>query len=265
MATDEMSFWEHLSQLRGVIVRVGIVLSVGFIGFFSLLPYIFNTVILGPCHHNFILYVWLHELGDALGWHSDFFMQPYDVKLININLTDQFFIHLSTAFWMAMIVCLPLLLYLLWTFISPGLYPKERRYIKQAFGMGTVLFYIGATVGYFFIFPLTLRFLINYNLSSQIVNTLSFDSYMDNFLMMLCTMGIVFEMPLVTWLLASMGILNKSMLRKYRRHAIVGIFIVAAVITPTGDPFTLTIVALPLVILYELSIWVIHDPKKATS
>jgi sec-independent protein translocase protein TatC len=134
--------------------------------------------------------------------------------------------------------------------------------VVTAFSMGTVLFYAGVAVGYFFIFPLTLRFLVNYNLSSEIINTLSFGSYIDNFMMMLLIMGVVFEMPLVTWLLAVFGILKKRMLIKYQRHAIVAIVILAAVITPTGDPFTLTIVSLPLILLYELSILVIRDKKK---
>ena len=259
---EEMSFWDHVGELRKVIFRIGLVLIVCFGGAFCLVPYIFNSVILAPCHHNFILYVWLHKLGELIGSSSDFFMQPYSVRLININLTDQFMTHLNTSFWIACLVCMPLLLWQLWTFVSPALYTREKRYVVTAFSMGTVLFYAGVAVGYFFIFPLTLRFLVNYNLSSEIINTLSFGSYIDNFMMMLLIMGVVFEMPLVTWLLAVFGILKKSMLIKYQRHAIVAIVILAAVITPTGDPFTLTIVSLPLILLYELSILVIRDKKK---
>lgn len=247
---SEMSFWDHLDALRGTLIHMCVILAACFCIAFYFTPMLFNKVILAPCSHTFFIY--------------HLFPQKNDVKLININLTDQFMTHMNTAFWIALIVCAPLLLWQLWLFIRPALYPKERNYVMTAFGMGMILFYIGVAVSYFFVFPITLRFLINYDLSDQIINTLSFGSYISNFMMMMLVMGLVFEMPLVTWLLAMFGIIKKWMLKKYQRHAIVAIFVVAAVITPTGDPFTLTIVALPLVLLYELSILVIKDKKEDT-
>lgn len=133
--------------------------------------------------------------------------------------------------------------------------------VKKALGIGTVMFFIGVLLGYFMVYPLTLRFLSTYQLSTAIENQISLNSYIDNFMMLVLCMGLAFELPLVTWLLSLLGVVHKSFLRKYRRHAIVVIVIAAAIITPTGDPFTLTVVAVPLYLLYELSILMIKDKK----
>ena len=121
------------------------------------------------------------------------------------------------------------------------------------------MFFIGVLMGYFMVYPLTLRFLSTYQLSSEVENILSLNSYIDNFMMLILCMGLAFELPLVTWLLSLLGVVNKSFLRKYRRHAVVIIVIAAAIITPTGDPFTLSVVAIPLYLLYEMSILMIKD------
>ena len=127
--------------------------------------------------------------------------------------------------------------------------------------LGTVMFFVGVLLGYFMVYPLTLRFLSTYQLSAAIENQISLNSYIDNFMMLVLCMGLAFELPLVTWLLSLLGLVHKTFLRKYRRHAVVIIVIVAAVITPTGDPFTLTVVAVPLYLLYEMSILMIKDKK----
>ena len=132
----------------------------------------------------------------------------------------------------------------------------------MALSVGTIMFFLGVLLGYFMVYPLTLRFLATYELSTQIENQISLNSYIDNFMMLVLMMGLVFELPLVTWLLSLMGLVTKSFLRKYRRHAIVLIFIVAAIITPTGDPFTLSVVAIPLCLLYEMSILLIKDKPR---
>lgn len=121
------------------------------------------------------------------------------------------------------------------------------------------MFFIGVLMGYFMVYPLTLRFLTTYELSAEIVNQISLNSYIDNFMVLVLCMGLAFELPLVTWLLSLLGLVNKTFLRKYRKHAIIIIVAVAAIITPTGDPFTLSVVSIPLIILYELSILLIKD------
>ncbi len=261
----EMTFWDHLDDLRRVLFRVCGVWLVLLLGFFIAMPSIFDSVILAPCHNNFVFYSFLHQIGNVFHLSDEFFTQQFEVKLININLAAPFFIHISTAFWMSVVVSVPYLLFEVWGFIEPALYENEKRNVRTALGIGTIMFFLGVLLGYFMVYPLTLRFLSTYQLSAEISNQISLDSYIDNFMMLILMMGLVFELPLVTWLLAKMGIVTKAFLRKYRRHAIVIIFVVAAVITPTGDPFTLSVVAIPLCLLYEMSILIIKDkPREIT-
>lgn len=257
-----MTFWEHIDILRRIFFRVALVCIIIAVGFFIAMPYIFDDAVLAPCRHDFYFYEFLRYVGETLQLTGDFFTKSNDVHLMNITLTSPFFIHLSTAFWMSVVVGVPYILYEIWRFIAPALYPNEKSHVRIALFVGTLMFYLGVAVAYFMVFPLTLRFLANYELSAQVPNQLTLDTYIDNFMMMHLMMGLVFELPMVTWLLSLIGIVDRSMLRKYRRHAVVLIFILAAIITPTGDPFTLTIVALPLCLLYELSIWMIKKPKK---
>ena len=177
----------------------------------------------------------------------------FEVELINIKLASQFFIHMSTSFWLALGLTFPFVLYELWTFISPALYHNEKQGVKTAFFIGCFMFFLGVLVGYFVVFPVTLRFLADYHVSQMVPNQISLDSYMDTFFMLLLVMGLVFELPLMSWLLGSLGILHRSFFATYRRHAVVVLLVLAAFITPTGDPFTLMIVFLPIYFLYEAS------------
>ena len=154
--------------------------------------------------------------------------------------------------------------YEVWRFVSPALYPGEMRGVRKALCVGTVMFFVGVLLGYFMVWPLTLRFLSTYQLSTLIENQISLNSYIDNFMMLVLCMGLAFELPLVTWLLSLLGLVNRAFLRRYRRHAAVVIVILAAVITPTGDPFTLSVVAIPLYLLYELSILMVKDKPQDT-
>ena len=203
----------------------------------------------------------LRYIGEVFDLHDEFFTQEFQIKLININLAAPFFIHISTAFWMSVVTAAPYVFFEIWRFVSPHLYPNERKGVRKALGLGTVMFFVGVLLGYFMVYPLTLRFLSTYQLSATIENQISLNSYIDNFMMLVLCMGLAFELPLVTWLLSLLGLVHKTFLRKYRRHAVVIIVIVAAVITPTGDPFTLTVVAVPLYLLYEMSILMIKDKK----
>ena len=223
------------------------------------MPYLFDKVVLAPCNNDFVFYDLLRYIGERLQLKDDFFTQEFHVKLVNINLAAPFLIHMSTAFWMSVVTAAPYLFYEIWRFVSPALYPHELRGVRKAMLIGAGMFFMGVLIGYFMVYPLTLRFLSTYQLSSLIENQISLNSYIDNFMMLILCMGLAFELPLVTWLLSLLGIVHKRLLRKYRRHAVVLIVIVAAVITPTGDPFTLAVVAIPLYLLYELSILMIKD------
>ena len=262
MSEKELTFWDHLDELRRVLFRVLGVWFVLAIGYFIAMPYLFDNVILAPCHNDFIFYDLLRWIGQRLDLQDEFFTQEFHVKLVNINLAAPFFVHMSTAFWMSVVTAAPYIFYEIWRFVSPALYPNERKGVRKALGIGTVMFFIGVLLGYFMVYPLTLRFLSTYQLSAAIENQISLNSYIDNFMMLVLCMGLAFELPLVTWLLSLLGLVHKTFLRKYRRHAVVVIVIAAAIITPTGDPFTLSVVAIPLYLLYEMSILMIKDKKK---
>ncbi len=250
---QEMSFWDHLDVLRGVLIKIAVVLVAMAIVFFALMPYIFDNIILAPCNGDFVLYQLFEKITSIIPGVNQFSTDGFQVNLINIQLASQFFIHMSTSFWLALVFSFPIVIYLLWTFVSPALYAHEKRGIKLAFAFGNLMFFLGVAVGYFVVFPVTLRFLADYHVSDMVPNQISLDSYMDTFLMLIFIMGIIFELPLLAWLLGNIGVLKRDFFKKYRRHAIVVLLILAAFITPTGDPFTLTIVFLPLYLLYELS------------
>ncbi len=263
MADNELTFWDHLDVLRKALFRIIGVWFVLAVGYFIAMPSLFDSVILAPCHNDFVFYDLLRYIGRELNLTDEFFTQEFNIKLININLAAPFFIHISTAFWMSVVTATPYLFFEIWRFIKPALYPNEQRGVRKALLIGTVMFFIGVLLSYFMVYPLTLRFLSTYQLSATIENQISLNSYIDNFMMLNLCMGLAFELPLVTWLLSVLGLVHKSFLRKYRRHAIVLIVIIAAVITPTGDPFTLTVVAVPLYMLYELSILLIHEKRES--
>ena len=248
-----MSFWDHLDALRGVLVKMAVVLVVVAVALFALMPRIFDGVILAPCRGDFVLYRLFASLTAAIPGVPAFSTEGFHVDLINIQLASQFFIHMSTSFYLALVLSFPVLVYLLWTFVAPALYPSEKRGVKVAFCMGNVMFYLGVAVGYFVVFPVTLRFLADYHVSAMVPNQISLDSYMDTFMMLLLVMGVIFELPLLSWLLGNVGLLHREFFARYRRHAVVGLLVLAAFITPTGDPFTLTIVFLPIYVLYEFS------------
>ena len=254
-----MSFWDHLEVLRWALFRSACVLAVIMVGTFIAMPYIFDRFILAPTSNDFFTYRWLNTIGrGVVKLSSDF-----DVQIININVASQFMTHISTSISLAAVIAFPYFIWEIWRFIEPALFEDEVKHLKPAFIGGTIMFYIGCAIGYALVFPFTFRFLVEYNLSPNITNQINLQSYIDNFTMLILVMGIVFEMPLLAWLLSLLGILKKSFLREYKRHAVVVLLISAAIITPSGDPFTLMLVFIPLYVLYELSIIVVKDkPQK---
>jgi sec-independent protein translocase protein TatC len=254
---QEMSFWDHIDALRAVLIRIVVVLVAVTIGLFAVMPTIFDTVILAPCHGDFALYRLFERMTSSVSWLPQFSTEGFQVELINIKLASQFFIHMSSSFWLALVLTFPFVLYQLWTFIAPALYPNEKRGVKLAFFMGCLMFFLGVAVGYFVVFPVTLRFLADYHVSAMVPNQISLDSYMDTFLMLIFVMGVIFELPMVAWLLGNLGVLHRGFFKTYRRHAVVVLLALAAIITPTGDPFTLMVVFLPIYLLYEFSAYLV--------
>ena len=253
-----MSFWDHLEVLRWALFRSACVLAVIMVGTFIAMPYIFDRFILAPTSNDFFTYRWLNAIGKGFVKLSP----DFDVQIININVASQFMTHISTSVSMAAVIAFPYFIWEIWKFIEPALFDDEIRHLRPAFLGGTLMFYIGCAIGYVLVFPFTFRFLVEYNLSPNITNQINLQSYIDNFTMLILVMGIVFEMPLLAWLLSLFGILRKSLLREYKRHAIVALLIAAAIITPSGDPFTLMLVFIPLYVLYELSILVVKDKQR---
>jgi sec-independent protein translocase protein TatC len=249
----EMSFWDHLEALRWTLFRCIIALVIFSIAGFACMKYLFDEVILAPCYSDFVLYRFLCKVTSAIPFLPDFCDESYHVQIVNIKLASQFFTHMTTSFYLAVLLTFPYLMYEVWKFIRPALYDYEKKDVRWVFFLGTIMFFIGCSAGYFLVFPMTLRFLATYELSKSIAEQVSLDSYMNNFLMLIFVMGVVFEMPLLSWLLSKIGILNRSFFNKYRRHAIVGLLVAAAFITPSSDPFTLSCVFFPLYGLYELS------------
>ena len=244
-----MTFWDHLDVLRASIIRMVVAVVVFAAAAFAMKDELFS-VVLAPRSSDFISYRWLGV--DAFSLH-----------LMNTGLTEQFMIHVRTAMVAGLLLASPYILYELFRFVSPGLYRNERRYALWIVGAAYVMFLVGTLVNYFVVFPLTVRFLGTYQVSDEVRNMLTLQSYMDTLLMMSLVFGIIFEIPVVSWLLARFGLLKAEYMTRYRRHAIVAILVIAAIITPTGDAFTLLIVSLPIWFLYELSVLIVRRVAKA--
>lgn len=185
----ELTFWEHLDELRKVLVRVLCVWFVLAVVYFAAMPYLFDKVVLAPCNNDFVFYHLLRSIGEYFHLKDEFFTQEFHVKLVNINLAAPFLIHMSTAFWMSVVTAAPYVFYEIWRFVSPALYPNEMRGVRKALGIGTVMFFVGVLLGYFMVYPLTLRFLSTYQLSALVENQISLNSYIDNFMMLILCMG----------------------------------------------------------------------------
>ena len=238
-----MTFWDHLDELRSVIIRALVVTVVAAAVAFCLKEELF-AVVLAPRTSEFITY-------RLMG------VEPFSIHLMNTGLTEQFIIHLKTAMYAGILVASPYIIWQFFRFISPALYDNERKYATLLCTSGYLMFMLGTALNYFLIFPLTVKFLGTYQVSPDVANMLTLQSYMDTLIMMCLVMGIVFELPVVSWILGRMGLVNRQMMRSMRRHVVVVILVVAAIITPTTDAFTLFIVALPIWLLYEVSILIV--------
>lgn len=253
MKEEKQSFWDHLDELRTVIVRIVIAaLLCGIVAFFFKEELF--AVMLAPKESDFVTY-------RLLGFLSRISHTPengdFSVALINTGLAQQFMIHVKTALFAGVLCASPYIIYQLFRFVSPALYSEEKKYAVKVVGCGYLMFLVGVCVSYFLIFPLTFRFLGTYQVAGDVTNMISIESYMGVLAMMSVSMGIVFEMPVLAWLFGRLGFLTSDFMKRYRRHAIVVILIVAAIITPTSDVFTLLAVSLPMWVLYEGSIHIV--------
>lgn len=257
MTEKEMSFWDHLEEFRWTLIRIIIAVVTFSIAGFILIPRIFDSVILAARSSDFVTYRFLEKAGEFIPFLPDFSAQAFEVEILNISMTTQFMTYISTSLAFGVLCTIPYILYELWKFVSPALYENEAKGVKTAFGFGGFMFVMGSMVGYFVVFPLIFRFLITFELSDSIENMISLDSYMSNFYTLILIMGLVFELPLVFWLLSNLGLVYRPFFRKYRRHAVVGALLAAALITPSGDPFSLIVVTIPIYMLWEISAFMV--------
>lgn len=257
--SEKQSFWDHLEVLRRALIKIAAVTIL-----FAIIAFIFKeelfAVVLAPKESGFITYRLLSRAG---GIFSGAEAQWEAVQLINTGLAEQFIIHMKTAMCAGILCASPYILYQLFRFVSPALYADERDYAVKVVGGGYLMFMIGVILSYYLIFPLTLRFLASYQVAGDVTNMITLQSYMGTLIMMCMAMGIVFELPVICWLFGKLGFLTDGFMRRYRKHAIVVILIIAAIITPTSDAFTLLIVSLPMWLLYEVSIFLVRPGKSA--
>ncbi len=244
------TFWDHLDVLRGVLLRILAVTLLFTVVAFCFKDEVFN-IVLAPKSPDFILYRLLAEISMRLGLSAT---EWFDVPLINTGLAQQFMIHMKTAFCVGLIVASPYILHQLFGFVSPALYANERKYSIRLLVSGYIMFLIGVALSYFVIFPLTFRFLGTYQVAADVTNLISLESYMSVLIMLCLFMGIMCELPVLSYIATKAGIIDSGLLKRYRRHAILVILVVCAIITPTSDAFTLLIVSIPIWLLYEASI-----------
>jgi sec-independent protein translocase protein TatC len=254
----EMSFLQHLEELRWHLVRSAIVIMVFAITAFCFNDFVFDTVIFGPLRSNFISYEVLCKLGHKIGAGDVMCMVIKPQHLQTLSASEQFFNHMWISFLAGVILGFPFVLWELWKFVRPALKNQEIGPVKIFVFIASVLFMIGIFFGYYLLFPMSYNFLINYQVSSSgIVQTQNtFDDYISLISTMTLVSGIIFEMPILVYFLTRMTLLTPQFMRKYRKHALIFILIAAAIITPSPDVTSQMVVAIPMYLLYEISIFV---------
>lgn len=250
----DMTFLQHLEELRWHIIRALIAVVAGAILAFMFKNIIFDHVILAPNNPDFITNRLLCRLADAVNAPA-LCINQNPIELISIKMSGQFTTHINISLVAGLIMAFPYVFWEFWSFFRPALYEKERKYARGAVTMASLLFLTGILFGYFIISPLSINFLGSYRVSDLVNNQINITSYIGSVTSVALSAGITFELPIVVFFLARIGIVTPEFMRKYRKHAIVVVLILAAVITPP-DVFSLILVSIPLILLYELSIFI---------
>lgn len=250
-----MSFLEHLESLRWVIFRSLVASLVFGIVLFLNKNFLFDTLIFAPKKENFITYRVMCWLGEKIGM-DNFCIKDFDFQLININMSSQFVLHIQIALILGVVFASPYILWEIWNFVKPALYEKERKYTSGLVFASSFLFLIGVAFGYYIVTPFSITFLGNYSVSDEVRNAINLESYIDTVTMLVLSCGISFELPMAIYFLAKIGLVTASFLRKYRKHALIIILIVSAVLTPLPDAFSQILISFPLYLLFELSIFI---------
>ena len=248
-----MTFGEHLEVFRGMLLRIIAITTVFGIIIFCCKDITFG-ILFASNSSEFITYRIIEDVCKQMNMAVVF--EPYSIQMINTELSSQFMTHLSTSVYLALLLASPLILIELFRFITPALYDNERKYSARVTLTIFILFITGVLLSYFVIFPFSIRFLGTYQVSEDVVNMINLSSYISTFTALTFMMGIVFQIPVISFFLAKMGILEAEFMARYRRHALIIIMILAAIITPP-DIFTLVLVTIPMYSLYELSILIV--------
>lgn len=261
--SDDMTFWDHADVLRRYLIRAILAIIVFAVIAFCYKSFVFDTVILAPSQPSFITYRVLCKLA-ALVNIPELCVTYIPMELINIDIGGQFRYHMLISFIAGIIVAFPFIVYQFWRFIKPALSEKEQYYSRGMVLYISGLFSIGVLFGYYIIAPLTINFLASYELSPLIKNNITISSYISTISVLSLSMGLVFELPVLIYFLSKIGMLTPMFLKKNRKYAILIIFILAGFITPSTDMFSQILVALPLYMLYEVSIYIskrVHKNK----
>lgn len=259
----EMSFFDHLDVLRKHLLRALAVITVLVCVAFYFTDFIWQDVIMAPKHASFWTYKMmckLVEIFPIIG--EEFCIKEIKGKIINTEMSGQFTLQMNSCITAGIIMGVPYLLFEIWLFIKPALLAAERKSARGFVAFASVLFVIGLLFGYYLICPLSINFLVNYTVDNTIENTFTIQSYLSTVLTLTVGCGIIFQLPVVIYILSKLGIMTPAFMRSSRRYAIVLILIIAAVVTPTADPYTMLIVAFPLFLLYELSIMISANIEK---
>ena len=257
-----MSFFQHLEALRWHLIRAAAFILICTIFAFIFYDNIFDGIIMAPTHTDFWTYRMMCKMGEYAQSMSSFFnaksfcITEIKVNLINTDLAGQFNLQLNSSIMIGVILGIPYMLYEIWRFIRPALHDKERRAASGFVFYCSFLFFMGVMFGYYVVTPLSVRFFVGYTVSSSIQNLFSIDSFISSETMLTLLAGLVFQLPIVVYILASLGILTPKFMREKRRHAVIIILLIACILAPSPDALTLIVVAIPLYILYEFSIFV---------
>lgn len=254
MPEGMMTLDGHLSELRRTLVHI-LLVAFGFAcAAFVWKEWVFR-IVFAPSKSDFALYRWINSAVDALGLTS-MHLDDFAVQMINTELSSQFMTHISVSFYFGLLAASPYVVYKLFCFVRPALYEEEQRYSTVIVLAIYVLFAFGLLMNYFVIFPISFRFLGTYQVDTLVINTIALSSYISSFTLLSLMMGLVFEVPVLAFVLGKMDIITSEMLANYRKIAFVGILFVSALITPP-DVFTLILMTIPLYGLYEVSIWIL--------
>lgn len=263
----EMTFLDHLEELRWHVIRALLAVVIFTIGAFIYVREIFDYIVFAPAKLDFPSFKYMCQLGELVGMTESLCITELPFKIQSRNMTGQFMMSLTASFVIGLIASFPYVVWEFWRFVKPGLETKERKFSKGAVSAISFLFLMGILFGYYFLCPITIWFLSTYSISSVIVNEFDITSYVSTMSGLVLGCGLLFQFPVVIYFLTKIGIVTPQLMRNYRKHSIVGILILGAIITPSADPFSLTVISLPLYLLFEISIFtsalVVRRQRKA--